>query len=128
MRVLLEHDIQRAYILWARGQQRKDGSWNPAPALLPGVICWSVPNGGTRDGFEAKRLKEEGVLPGIPDVHHLWGRLLCLEFKKPGGRLSPAQIDLHPRLIAAGALVATVDNLAAAKDQAMAWGIVKNGC
>lgn len=123
MPAILEHDIQRAYILWARGHQRKDGTWNPAPALLPGVLCWSVPNGGYRDGFEAKRLKEEGTMPGIPDVHHLWGGLFCIEFKKPGGRLSPAQIELHPRLIAAGAKVATVDNLADAKRQAILWGL-----
>ncbi len=126
---LQEHDVQRAYIIWARGVQRPDSTWNVLPALRPGVLCWSVPNGGARDGREAKRLKEEGVLPGIPDVHHLWGALMCLEFKKPGvGRLSPAQIDLHPRLMAAGALVATVDSLDAAKAQARAWKIVADGC
>lgn len=122
-RPLTEFDIQRAYIMWACGVPGKI-----EPALLPGVICWHVPNGGARSAVEGKRFKESGVLPGIPDIHHLWGRLLCLEFKKPGGRLSPAQLDLHPRLVAAGALVATVDSLEGAKSQARAWQIVRDGC
>jgi hypothetical protein len=125
--LLSEHDIQRAYIIWARGVLRPDDTWNVEPALLPGVICWSVPNGGNRDGFEAKRLKEEGVLAGIPDVHHLWGRLICTEFKKPGGVLSPAQRLLIPQLIAAGATVEVVDSLADAKNFARRCGIVREG-
>lgn len=118
---ILEHDIQRAFIIWARGFK------NIQPALLPGVLCWSVPNGGARDGFEAKRLKEEGTLAGIPDVHLLWGALHCLEFKRPGGRLSPDQIDLHPRLIAAGAKVATAYSLDQAKEIVRAWGLTIHG-
>lgn len=94
------------------------------PAQLPGVVGWHTPNGERRDGFAAKRLKEMGVKAGIPDYWMLWGTLYGLEFKKPNqGRLSPAQIELHPRLIAAGAKVATVDNLADAKRQAILWGL-----
>lgn len=108
-----EFQLQRAYIMWARGVPGKI-----VPALKPGVICWHTPNGGHRDPVEAKRLKESGVLPGFPDVAHLYGGLFLLEFKHPNGkgRLSPAQLDLHPRLVAAGAVVETVDNLQAAKD------------
>ena len=120
-RAPLEHDLQRAFIIWARGHR------NLPPALLPGVICWSVPNGGTRDGFEAKRLKEEGILAGIPDVHLLWGALHMLEFKTATGRLSPAQIDLHPRLVAAGARVATAYSLDEAKQIVRAWGLTIHG-
>ena len=128
-----EHDIQRAYIIWAKGERHKDGTWKVEPALLPGVVCWSVPNGGKRDAWEAKRLKEEGVEPGIPDVHHLWGPLLCIEFKraeergKRNGGLSDAQVALHPRLMAAGAKVAVAYSLQEAKDQARAWGLTIPG-
>jgi hypothetical protein len=118
-----EHDIQRAYILWARGEPGK-----LEPALLPGVLCWSVPNGGHRDGFEAKRLKQEGVLAGIPDVHHLWGALICTEFKKPGGVLSAAQKALIPMLRAAGATIEVVDSLEDAKAFARRCGIVRPNC
>jgi hypothetical protein len=92
---------------------------------MPGVVAWHTPNGGSRHGAEAKRLKEMGVLAGIPDYFMLWGRLYGLEFKEPGGegRLSDAQLALHPQLTAAGAIVETVDNLAAAKEFAIRHGL-----
>jgi len=110
-----EFDIQRAFVIWFQGILRKDGTWSPAPAKMPGVVGWHTPNGGARSGLEAKRFKEMGVLAGIPDYFMLWGTLYALEFKKPGGRLSGAQIEMHPRLLAAGAIVHTVDNLDDAK-------------
>lgn len=127
MPVPSEFAIQRAYIYWFCGvpDLRTPGAWKITPAGLPGVITWHTPNGGKRDAFEAKRLKELGVLAGFPDVAHLWGALHLLEFKEPGGgRLSPAQIALHPRLIAAGATVKVVDNLADAKAHAISLGLV----
>ena len=121
-RPILEHDVQRAYVIWARGFK------NILPALLPEVVCWSTPNGGNRDGFEAKRLKEEGILPGFPDLAHLHrGTLFLLEFKTATGRLSPAQIDLHPRLVAAGARVATAYSLDEAKQIVRGWGLTIHG-
>lgn len=114
-----EFQIQRAFVMWYNGVPGKI-----EPAKLPGVIGWHTPNGGARDGLEAKRFKEMGVLAGIPDYWMLWGQLHGLEFKRPGGRLSPAQIDLHPRLIAAGATIKVVDNLADAKAHVISLGLV----
>lgn len=123
MPAISEFDIQRAFVLWYGGDF-KNGNWNILPSVLPGVEWWHTPNGGERrDAFEGKRLKQMGVKPGIPDLWFLWGRLYGLEFKKPGGVLSTAQRSLHPRLTAAGALIATVDNLDAAKAQVKAWGL-----
>lgn len=114
-----EFQLQRAYIWWFCGVPGKI-----EPAGLPGVITLHIPNGGKRDAFEARRLKEMGVLPGFPDVAHIWGRIHLIEFKEPGGgRLSPAQIALHPRLIAAGATVKVVDNLADAKAHTISLGL-----
>ena len=114
-----EFELQRAFLYWFNGIPGR----LPA-AKLPGVVCWHTPNGGARDGAEAKRFKELGVLAGIPDVFMLWGRLFALEFKRPGGgRLSPAQLDLHPRLEAAGAFVRTVDSLDEAKKIVHDWGL-----
>lgn len=120
-----EFDIQRAYVMWFNGDRweagPKKGTWKIEPAKRLGVIGFHVPNGGTRSAIEGKRLKQSGVLAGVPDFLLLWGRLHCIEFKKPGGVLSPAQTALHPALIAAGAWVVTVDSLEAAKAQTRAW-------
>jgi hypothetical protein len=113
-----EFDIQRAYVMWFNGVPGKI-----EPAKRPGVVGFHVPNGGTRNAFEGKRLKQSGVLPGVPDWCMLFGRCFFIEFKKPGGSLSAAQIELHPRLIAAGAWIATVDSLEAAKAQTRAWDL-----
>lgn len=123
MPVPSEHEIQRAFHMWYAGVRHKDGTWKIVPARLQGVVSWHTPNGGHRDPFEGKRFAELGVLAGIPDYFMLWGALHAIEFKKPGGRLSAAQLALHPQLIAAGARVATVDNLDDAKRQAVEWGL-----
>lgn len=122
MPAISEFQIHRAYIMWFCGVPGKI-----EPAGLPGVVTWHTPNGGKRDALEAVRFKQLGVLAGFPDVAHLFGPLFLLELKEEKGRLSSAQIELHPRLVAAGAKVATAYNLADAKAQARAWGIVRSG-
>lgn len=48
---------------------------------FPGVLIYAVPNGGSRNIVEAAKLKAEGVVSGIPDLHvpewNLW-----IEMKK----------------------------------------------
>jgi hypothetical protein len=130
---ILEHDLQRALVLWLTGNPDKSGRPRVTPALAPGVVFWHTPNGGERrDAFEGKRLKELGTLAGVHDLLFLrptrftegtYGLLFGLELKKPGGpqppsrQLNPAQVALHPRLIAAGmAASIVVDNLADARE------------
>lgn len=49
-----EHDEQKALIKWARGK---------------GIdLLFAIPNGGYRSMSVAKKLKAEGVMPGIPDL------------------------------------------------------------
>jgi len=116
-----ESEIQRAFTLWFKGEPGKI-----APAGKPGVIAWHTPNGGARSAIEGKRFKESGVEPGIHDYLFLWGGLYGLEFKKPGGRLSEAQKQMHPRMIAAGMVAsATVDNLDDAKETVRQWGLTR---
>lgn len=114
-----EHDIQRAVCIWL------DGTPTRAGALRPGVVYWHTPNGGSRDAREGARFKQIGVLPGIPDLWFLAsGLLFGLELKDENGKLSSAQRELHPRLRVAGvAGLATVNTLAAAKAQIVAWGL-----
>lgn len=123
MVAVLEFHVQRALCLWLNGYPNPQGFATVPLPLIPGVVWWSTPNGGRRDAREAKALKETGVQAGIPDLFFLWGRLYGLELKKAKGRTSAAQDELHPRLIHAGALIAVVDNLAAAKAQIVAWGL-----
>jgi hypothetical protein len=125
---ITEHHVQRAVCIWLDGQPGR----GRLGALVPGVVYWHTPNGGTRrDAFEGKRLQELGLKAGVHDLLFLrwfpgepFGRLFGLEFKRPGGRLSPAQLAMHPRMCAAGlAGSATVDNLDDAKAQLIAWGL-----
>ena len=58
---------------------------------FPSVLLISIPNGEYRAISVAKRLKAEGLTPGVPDLYcpkyHLW-----IEMKRTkGGRLSPEQ-------------------------------------
>lgn len=114
-----EFDLQRALCIWLDGNPDRNGVPRTTPALAPNVVYFHVPNGGERDLREAKRLKQSGVKAGVPDLVFLaYQRFYMMELKEPGGkgRLSPAQREMHPRLIAAGATdLVTVDNLADAK-------------
>lgn len=116
-RAIQEFDLQRAFFQWCVGWPDSKGVPTKPPALLPGVECWHTPNGGNRNAFEGKRLKESGVQPGVPDLLFLArGQLYGMEWKKPGGVLSPAQKAMRPRLMAAGmAASCVVDNLADAR-------------
>lgn len=63
-----------------------------------GLLVLAVPNGGLRDAITAKRLKDEGVMPGTPDLIIVldYGKVLWVEMKRrTGGRLSEAQINMQ---------------------------------
>lgn len=66
--------------------------------FYPHVMIFAIPNGGGRSAMEATRLKEEGVLAGIPDLFIPEPRWiyhgLFIEMKRQsGGRLSSIQVD-----------------------------------
>jgi hypothetical protein len=58
-------------------------------------VFMAIPNGSARNPWTAKNLKDEGVLSGAPDLllvvprHGFAG--LCIEMKKPGGKVSDSQ-------------------------------------
>jgi hypothetical protein len=128
-RVPDEADIQRALVIWLDGNPDASGRPRTTPALLPGVVYWHTPNSGEgRSAFQGKILKQQGVKSGIPDLVFLWGGLRGLELKKPGGVLSPSQKQMHPRLLAAGAVaVATCDSLEGARAVLRSWGLISSG-
>ena len=51
----MEHTIQASCVRWFR-------------YAYPSSIIFAIPNGGARDKVTGARLKEEGVLAGIPDL------------------------------------------------------------
>ena len=73
-----EHEEQRNLIRWFRQTYK-------------GVKIYAIPNGGQRNKIVAAKLKAEGVLAGVSDLHvPAWG--LWIEMKREkGGRLSPMQ-------------------------------------
>ena len=73
-----EHDEQVGFVVWFRSR-------------FPGVLILAVPNGGKRHPGTARKLKAEGVVPGVPDLFvPEWS--LWVEMKRAkGGRLSPDQ-------------------------------------
>lgn len=66
---------------------------------LAGVLAVHIPNGGRRSAVTGRHLKADGMRPGFPDlICYQHGRHALLEVKAPGGRLSPAQREMHGEL------------------------------
>lgn len=63
-------------------------------AKFPGVLIYAIPNGGHRAHSVALRLKAEGVVPGVPDLHIPDWRLWIEMKREKGGVLSPDQKDM----------------------------------
>ena len=87
-----EHQEQVGFVQWFEGK-------------FPLVRIFAIPNGEHRSMSVAKRLRAEGVRPGVPDMYvPEWG--LWIEMKRQkGGRLSKDQIDWIEYLERAGQAV-----------------------
>lgn len=90
-----ESQEQAAFVAWIRLQ-------------FPGVLIHSVPNGAYLSGTprqraaQIARLKAEGFVPGIPDLH-IPALGLWIEMKRQkGGRLSQEQAEQIAALESAG--------------------------
>ena len=84
----LEHDEQVNLIQWWSLQCKRFG--------VPEQLLFAIPNGGQRNIITAKRMKDEGVRSGIPDLFLAVPRGnfhgLFIEMKKPrGGVISDNQ-------------------------------------
>ena len=86
-----EHDIQVAVMEWWSLQHKQFN--------VPEEVLFAIPNGGARNVITGKRLKQEGVRKGVPDMFlavpmYIINRQysgLWIELKKPKGRLSKEQ-------------------------------------
>ena len=88
-----EHQEQVTLINWFR-------------LTYPKFIMFSVPNGGNRDLIEAKRLKDEGLTAGIPDLCIILNdKVVFVEMKTRTGKLNEAQKKIIPKIERLGHLV-----------------------
>jgi hypothetical protein len=92
----------------------------------PGVFAFHVPNGGWRSAIEAAIMKGQGVKAGVPDVFVVMkGNVFALELKPPGGRATPAQLEVLRQLKAAGAFCDIAEGLDAALARLESWGVLR---
>ncbi|WP_151721384.1 VRR-NUC domain-containing protein [Acinetobacter ursingii] len=93
-RVPTEDQEQITVMSWAHRVKFKDGRLSD--------YLFHIPNGGSRNIIEAKKLKKMGVKAGVPDlqllvpnglIHGLW-----IELKSKAGKLQPSQRLMIQRL------------------------------
>ena len=62
-------------------------------------LIFAVPNGGTRNIIEAKKLKATGTMPGVSDlIVVLDSKVLFIELKTDSGKQSDAQIIFETKI------------------------------
>lgn len=62
-------------------------------------IIYAVPNGGSRNPIEAKKLKATGTVAGVSDLHVIInGQFIFVELKTPKGVLSGVQMEFRDRV------------------------------
>ena len=111
-----EHLHQAALFSWAA----------VAKASLPELdMLFAVPNGGHRHPATGRRLKAEGVKPGVPDIfldvpRGEWHGLR-LELKVGRNKPTKAQVDWMERLSNHGYLAVVCWGWESARDQIQAY-------
>ena len=90
-----EHQLQIECVQWFRLVHKNDG------------IIYAIPNGGVRDTTTAAKLRMEGALAGIPDLHipvprHGYASLYIEMKNGKTGRLSDHQKTMIERLRSLG--------------------------
>jgi len=97
MRSDQEHEIQKHFIKWVRLNQIR---------IKELQLLYAIPNGGHRHIKVAKKMKSEGQLAGVPDLHlpvPMGGYAsLYLETKTPTGRQTSNQKSFAALLEACG--------------------------
>ena len=90
---MAEHDEQVALIAWVQYAKKR------VPEL---DLLYAIPNGGMRDKAVAAKLKAEGVMAGVPDLHLPVARgeyhSLYIEMKFGKNILTDKQAELKPKL------------------------------
>ena len=103
-----ESDEQEGFVIWFR-------------AKFPAVLIYAIPNGGHRAISTAKRLKAEGVVSGIPDLHIPAWRLWVEMKRVKGGKLSAEQNAMIEHLEGIGHKVIVGKGAQDASAQVIDW-------
>lgn len=103
-----ETDEQVGFVNWFR-------------ARFPGVRIFAIPNGGHRAISTAKRLKAEGVLPGVPDLQVPAWQLWIEMKREKGGKLSADQVEMIEYLEGIGNKVIVGKGAQDASRQVVEW-------
>lgn len=76
-------------------------------------IIFSVPNGGSRNVAEAKKLKNTGLLPGVSDLIILLPneQTIFIEVKTDKGKQSEVQINFEKKVFEMGYKYFVVKNI-----------------
>lgn len=93
--------------------------------VMPGHAGFHVPNGERRDARTAAKLKSMGTRAGVPDYCFpcAGGRVLWMEFKAPGGKLSQVQRVFIGLLRDLGHTVAIVESVDDVRNTFRAYGV-----
>lgn len=82
----LESLIQTQCVTWFRLQHPND-------------LIFAVPNGGSRNLLEARKLKREGVMAGVSDLIVIQNnRIVFIEMKHEKGRQSKSQKEFENKV------------------------------
>ncbi len=101
--------------------EEQEGFVNWFRAKFPGALIFAIPNGGHRAISTAKRLKAEGVVSGIPDLHVPAWRLWVEMKRVKGGKLSAEQVDMIGHLEGLGHTVIVGKGAQDASAQIVEW-------
>jgi len=93
--------------------------------VAPGLIVHHSPNGEIRDKRTAAKLKAMGVYPGWPDLTIItpMGRVVFLEIKRAGEKLSPSQVAFRDECLSRGIPFACVESVDQAREALTMWGV-----
>ncbi len=85
----LEDQLQAKIVVWFKNNYQMHGK---------GLI-FAVPNGGSRNAVEAKKLKETGLMAGVSDlIVVLPNKILFIEVKTEKGIQSESQLKFEKKI------------------------------
>jgi hypothetical protein len=95
---------------------------------LPGVEWTHFPAGELRTAATAGKLARMGTRRGWADfqIFHADGRVMLLEIKRPGGKLSEDQRRIADHMLAAGHAFEVVNSVEAAIEVLVGWNVVRS--
>lgn len=111
-------NVKPAHILMSEASIQRAVCQNLRYRGAEKMTWYAVPNGGSRNPIEAKKMVEQGLRAGVPDLMFIIkGECFGLELKMINGRLSGEQLRMHVEMMNAGVTVYTAYSL----DDALEW-------